>query len=58
MPDQHNRALSANRYNLTFNMLSLSSDTFKDETQFAVFKDPGRTAQLILSVSIIKFIGK
>ena len=33
-PDQHNKALSANRYNLTFNtrMSSLSSYSFKDET--------------------------
>lgn len=31
-PDQHNKALSANRYNLTFNLLSLSSYLFKDET--------------------------
>jgi hypothetical protein len=28
-PDRQNKALSANRYNLTFNVLSLSSYTFK-----------------------------
>jgi hypothetical protein len=31
-PDQYNKAFSAKRYNLTFNMFSLSSYPFKDET--------------------------